>query len=182
MLVKNATTALDHPECLEQRRKGKSKLHVACAVDGGRLSRKAFDTALHFCHPGDQMSVVHVADSDLSVIKPVHDDVEALGTSAVKAYYEHECSKAEMTMPGLDAQLQVVPKTNSIRETLLKHTDELLCDILVMGSIELSDPSKDIYLGSVSASIAKKSEAHTVIVKNFVSSGVCGFQEVQAAK
>ena len=41
-----------------------------------------------------------------------------------------------------------------------------MVDVLVMGSKELSDPNKKLYLGSVTSACAKASNAHIIVAKN----------------
>ena len=41
-------------------------------------------------------------------------------------------------------------KGGSIKETLMKHLDATSFNLVIMGSVELSDTTKKIYLGSVS--------------------------------
>lgn len=169
---------------LRDRRTGEVSLKICCTIDGTTLSQKAFDTALHLCRSCDTLTVVHVDDSDQAVIHAVsegqtHSMQQSLSTlAAVRSYYENECSKAEIGIPGLRTRLVVAHKVGSIRETVL-DTTEGVCDVMVMGSTTMSKGQGNagggtsvgstprLFLGSVAAAIAKQSSYHACVIKGY---------------
>lgn len=129
---------------------------VMCAADGN-TDRAAFDAAYHMCRPKDQWSVVHVQTDN---------------NGAASAYWQAECDKLSNLCADVD-----ITFTNLRKDR--KATVDALCDfvekqdahICVLGSLELAKPkaadAKAIALGSISQAIAKRTRAHTLIVKNF---------------
>ena len=65
---------------------------------------------------------------------------------------------------------QIKLKGNNVATTIVEYTEEILVDLLIMGSVTLAglthSQAKQT-LGSVSANVAKKTSAHILIAKHF---------------
>ena len=130
-------------------------MHFTVCVDGSLVAKKAFDFSLQICKPGDTLRAIYVSDGQRK---------EAL--ERVRLEYTGECAKVSAA-GAVDARFAVVRQTASIRDAIVGHAEESNCDMLVTGSMELSNPDRALYLGSVSSSLAKTCHAHTCIVKNY---------------
>ena len=64
---------------------------------------------------------------------------------------------------------EVLARNREKREALrkLEYTEANLTDLIIMGSVELTDPKNSLYLGSVSAAVSKRTLAHVLVAKNF---------------
>ena len=149
-------------------------LHVMVCVDENRVSRAAFDAALKFCQPGDQLSVVHAHDPGAS------QTAKERSEKVTETYWSGEVAKCQESREQLAISWNLVSKTPSIVESLLNFAAAGTVQLIVMGSVELMKVSKDsVVLGSVAQQIAKRSTAHVCVVKNF-SQDAFGFAKVQA--
>ena len=63
--------------------------------------------------------------------------------------------------------LDVLLVPGGVTDTVLQYTEAQLADLIILGSVELTDPKSNHYLGSVSAAIAKRTQAHVLVAKNF---------------
>lgn len=65
---------------------------------------------------------------------------------------------------------QIKLKGNNVATTIVEYTEEILVDLLIMGSVTLAglthNQAKQT-LGSVAANVAKKTSAHVLIAKHF---------------
>ena len=65
---------------------------------------------------------------------------------------------------------QIKLKGNNVATTIVEYTEEILVDLLIMGSVTLAGLTQNQAkqtLGSVSANVAKKTSAHVLIAKHF---------------
>jgi nucleotide-binding universal stress UspA family protein len=89
----------------------------------------------------------------------------------VRAQYEAECAKASALGRAKEVSFVAVPRRGergSTGQHIARFCDESAIDVLMLGSIELADPTKGLYLGSVAAACAKMaSETNVCVVKNF---------------
>ena len=90
-----------------------------------------------------------------------------VGNSAIATYYKDNCMRAEFSHDDVSFTFVPLPYKGGVTQTVLKYTEEILADLIIMGSIELTDPKNPLYLGSVSAAIAKRTQAHVLVAKNF---------------
>ena len=90
--------------------------------------------ALRFAKPGEELTVLHVDDPE----RP----------SSV-SYWRDECSKIAL-FGHCSVNLLVLPKRGSITETILEHINGAspAYGLVVVGSVELANPQKKIFLGS----------------------------------
>jgi len=158
---------LDTPQFLTERRAGTGMV-VAVAVDSSRISQKCFDMTLRLVQRGDIVKIVHVTNSDENVLRPGAVNT-LLGNSAIRQYYQQECSKACAIKLGCHFEFEETPVgKHGVAQALLDYLEVVLADLVIMGSIELTHvkPGSDA-LGSVAATIAKKTPAHVLIAKHF---------------
>lgn len=162
------TPCLSSDEGMKKRKEGSEPSVLLVGVDGSPVSRQCFDLAYHFARPGDLVRVVHVDDTDHAVTHQAS-NFEMIGSSAIGKYYTDLCAKSASMKDGVSFRYEALPKKGSIKETLLLAADQEDCcaDLFILGSIELTQPHKDVYLGSVSAAVAKRTPAHTLIAKHF---------------
>lgn len=180
VLVRGQAKALDRQEdqlatlrrgkrTLEEKGKGGGPkgghgLDITVCVDGTNLSKKAFDMGLKMCRDGagDHLTATHV-DANEWVGRPPHD------LEVIRQYYEAECSKAETNYEDLHAHFNLISKEpkHSLKDMLLEPLEK--ADVVVMGSIELSNFDQKVHLGSMAQAVAKQSSAHIMIVKNYAS-------------
>ncbi len=90
--------------------------------------------ALRFAKPGEELTVLHVDDPERA--------------SSV-SYWRDECSKIAL-FGHCSVNLLVLPKRRSITETILDHINGAspAYGLVVVGSVELANPQKKIFLGS----------------------------------
>ena len=133
----------------------KSGLHIVCCVDGTPTGDAAFDLATSFTREGDTLTAVHVTGF---LIKK---------TQLCEAKYGPECAKVCESRKLRACEFVKVPPASgsSISGALVEASRE--CDVLVMGSVELANIKKRHVLGSVAMGIAKNSDSHMCVVKNF---------------
>lgn len=162
------TPCIGSEDGMLSRREGKAPGVILVAVDGSPTSRRCFDLAYHFARPGDTVRVVHVLDTDQHLTDQAT-NFEQFGSSAVGKHYTDRCLKSATAKEGVAFRYDALPKRGSIKDTLLAAADDeaLVADLIILGSIELTQPHKDVYLGSVSAAVAKRTPAHTLIAKHF---------------
>ena len=141
-------------------------LNITVCVDGTNLSKKAFDMGLKLCRDGasDVLIAMHIDSGDWQGRPPP-------ALTAMAQYYSSECAKASHNHEELDAEFKMVAQQpgSSLKNNLLKQLDT--ADIVVMGSMELSNFEKDVHLGSMAQAVARQSSAHVLIVKNYTSTG-----------
>ena len=134
---------------------GTKGLNIMVSMDMSDVSRKAFDTALTFGTKGrdrksDSIFLFHVQQSGDEKL------VEEYSVMQDKLKDEY----TSVTWCSVD-------KSGDIHQQIDKFIDDNKIDVVVMGSIELSDIKKGQYFGSVSSAVAKSSSAHCVVVKTF---------------
>ncbi|KAL1530470.1 hypothetical protein AB1Y20_001372 [Prymnesium parvum] len=135
-------------------------LYVVC-IDGSNLARMAFDTAVLFAKRQDSIHLLHIRDSGRSVTSFADD------TEKMKSMYEAECTKLVSLRVVKSAIFVVVPQSQSIKDHIMEYVDSTMCDLVIMGSVELSKSTRKFKLGSVCSSVSRESAAHACIVKNF---------------
>lgn len=133
----------------------KSGLHIVCAVDGTPTSDAAFDLATSLCREGDTLTAVYVTGSS---------DQRAI---LCESNYTIECAKVgESRKLKLCEFVKVVlGKGGSVAKALVEIGKE--CDVLVMGSVEMTKIAKRHVLGSVAMGIAKHAPCHLCVAKNY---------------
>lgn len=160
--------ALDDLKFLQKRNAGAGTL-IAIAVDSSAISQKCFDMAVRMVKRGDKVKVINVVNTDRAAERP--DAVNSmLGDSAVHIYYTQECSKATASSGCSFEFVQIKLKGNNVATTIVEYTEEILVDLLIMGSVTLAGLTQNQAkqtLGSVSANVAKKTSAHVLIAKHF---------------
>ena len=135
---------------------GTKGLNIMVSMATSDVSRKAFDTALTFGTKGrdrtsDSIFLFHVQQSG---------DEKLVEEYSVM----HDKLKDEYT----GVTWCSVAKSGDIHQQIDKFIDDNKIDVIVMGSVELSDIKKGgQYYGSVSSAVAKSSSAHCVVVKTF---------------
>ena len=90
-----------------------------------------------------------------------------VGNSAIQSYYKDCCLRAEFVHDGISFQFRSLRYNRSISDTILEYIEANLTDLIIMGSVELTDPKNSLYLGSVSAAVSKRTLAHVLVAKNF---------------
>lgn len=168
LLTRASAAALDQQEGVTRRRglagEGKGLCFTVC-VDQSNLSKKAFDLGLRLCRPieSDTLRALHVDDSEWMGSRP------PAARETLRKYYEAECHKAAFVCDDLTSGLELVPKASrdSVRDTLLSQLENT--DVVVIGSMELSNFDKKIHLGSIAQAVAKLSRPHVLVVKNYTS-------------
>ena len=157
VLVKSGPKVdLDVTRVKRQGRDGTSGLNFLVTMDGSMVSQIAFDHACRMAAKADTLYGLHVADSD-AANQPMIDEFETL---LAKVADSKTCAKAEFICQ---------PKHLSIREHIEEVIDSKHIDVVVMGSVELSNPTKGHFLGSVASAVTKASLAHCCVVKHFAT-------------
>ena len=134
---------------------GTKGLNIMVSMDMSDVSRKAFDTALTFGTKGrdrksDSIFLFHVQQS-----------------CDEKLVEEYSVMQDKLKDEYTSVTWCSVDKSGDIHQQIDKFIDDNKIDVVVMGSIELSDIKKGQYFGSVSSAVAKSSSAHCVVVKTF---------------
>lgn len=139
-----------------QGRDGTPGLNFVVAVDGGKVSNAAFDQALRLAHRGDSIFGFHV-------------DAGSAQTAEVEKKYSAELAKLVDTNAIERGYLAVVKQGHgsSMKEAIEDFAHEKKADVIVLGSIELSNATSDKKLGSVCMAVSRGSAAHVVVVKNY---------------
>lgn len=134
----------------------KSGLHIACAVDGTFTSDAAFDLAASLCREGDTLSAVFVMGTG--------SDRRA---TMCESNYTIECAKVgeSRKLKQCEFVKVVLGKGGSVAKALVEIGKD--CDVLVMGSVELTKIEKRHVLGSVAMGIAKHAPCHLCVAKNY---------------
>lgn len=141
-------------------------LKIGVAVDGSKIAQRAFDRALGFARKPDVVEAFHVHDGSSSRrLEPEYQ------LKHLQALYESECNKAESLKRVRACSFTPMLKHGgeSAQACIAAHVEKAQYDLLVLGSIELADMSKNIHLGSVAAACAKGTSCNICVVKNFVS-------------
>lgn len=139
------------------------EITFACAVDGSNISKRAFDRAISFALPSDTVLAVHCHDGLSPRVEPLHQ------LKNLKPFYDAETAKAKALKRAKECRFEGVLKKSgesnhaAIGEFCMANS----VDLLVLGSIELADPTKGLYLGSVAAACAKLIDTNVCIVKNY---------------
>lgn len=118
-------------------------------------------------HSGDSVTVVHVLNTDAMMTNAKSEMLPLVGNSAIQSYYKDCCLRAEFAHDGISFQFRSLRYNRSISDTILEYTEANLTDLIIMGSVELTDPKNSLYLGSVSAAVSKRTLAHVLVAKNF---------------
>ena len=150
------------PELLSRGPRGevmgvRPSLQICVCVDGAsrsHISKGAFDAALRFCsRPGDRLAVLHVQTAT-----PAEEEKST-------KYWVEEVQKAAFnSSTEVTFQSLVCEGTNDIVTTVLQKCDELHCQVVVTGSVELVKlHGSDHPLGSVAQAVASRTRAHTII-------------------
>ncbi|KAG8457296.1 hypothetical protein KFE25_012035 [Diacronema lutheri] len=159
---KFALRASNEVNLLEPR----APLTIGVAVDGSNIAKRAFDLAVGLATPLDTVLATHVHDTGGAYqrAEPSHQ------LKNLQPLYVAECAKALALRRAKDVRFVALPKkrddTNHAK--IADFCADAGVDLLVLGSIELADPSKGLYLGSVAAACAKATDTNVCIVKNFV--------------
>eukprot|EP00322_Chrysochromulina_rotalis_P028726 CAMPEP_0115842182 /NCGR_PEP_ID=MMETSP0287-20121206/7668_1 /TAXON_ID=412157 /ORGANISM="Chrysochromulina rotalis, Strain UIO044" /LENGTH=320 /DNA_ID=CAMNT_0003295843 /DNA_START=14 /DNA_END=976 /DNA_ORIENTATION=+ len=147
-------------------RQGGAGMVVLVAVDASRISQKCFDMTLRMVKPGDVVKVVHISNSDQSMAMPSSQN-SLLGDSAIRTYYDQECSKAATRLSSTIFEFEEVAlKGSSVSKTIIQHAERVLADLVILGSVELAKLDGQA-LGSVSAAVARTTQANVLVAKNF---------------
>ena len=88
------------------------------------------------------MRVIHVFNSDQAMVNPKSEELALLGNSAIHTYYRDCCRRAEFAVDSVRFLFHPLKFRESVTETILGFTEsqEVLADVIIMGSIELTDP------------------------------------------
>ena len=160
-----AVPKLDSTKFLEDRRGGAGMV-IIVTVDGSSIAQKSFDMMLRFVHPGDEVHCVFVSTTDEKAVRPGAANA-LLGNSAVRTYYKQECARAGDRFSQASFEFTSVPlKKASVTDTLIGFVEEKVADLVILGSVELAKATGEA-LGSVSAAVAKKTDANVLISKHF---------------
>lgn len=144
------------PPCLH------SCARLAPQVDGSNVSKRAFDKAVAFSRPADEVRVFHVESSFSNASR---DQVRP-----VKRFYDMECAKVASTRTGVACSFEVLPAARgSVSDAVAAKCASAEINLLVIGSIELADVSKSIFLGSVAGACARHSNTNVCVIKGFAS-------------
>merc|ERR1711871_474729 len=143
------------------RMKRKAMTLVA-SVDGSAVSNKAYDMACAMAKEGDRLKVLHVVDGQKTHNKP------EFKAKNIKAFYEQEVMKLESTKK-IDAEVVLITKAayKSITDVINEYVDSIEADLLCMGSMELSDFSKRVYLGSTTEMTINKCGSNICVIKHY---------------
>lgn len=138
----------------------------ASAVDGSNISKRAFDRAVQLSTPLDTVYAVHAhnGQSNYAQIEPAHQ------LKNLKPFYEAECLKAMSLKRAKSCTFEsiVTKPGETTQSNIADFCDSAQVDLLVMGSIELADPTKKLYLGSVAAACAKTANTNICIIKHLI--------------
>jgi nucleotide-binding universal stress UspA family protein len=142
------------------------ELKIGVAVDGSKISQRAFDRALGFASKADVVEAFHVHDGSTNRRMEPEYQLKNL-----QVLYESECNKALAVKRVRACSFTPMLKhgSTSAPARISEHVEHAKYDLLVLGSIELADVSKNIHLGSVAAACAKGTSSNICVVKNFVS-------------
>lgn len=143
-------------------------LKIGVAVDGSKIAQRAFDRALGFASKADVVEAFHVHDGSSNSSRRMEPEYQLKN---LQALYESECGKAESLKRVRACAFTPMLKSGgaSSQACITEHVEKAQYDLLVLGSIELADASKNIHLGSVAAACAKGTSCNICVVKNFVS-------------
>ena len=85
---------------------------------------------------------------------------------------EQECEKCA-TFCAFDVCLEVIQKRDgiSVVDTICNYMHATQPGLVVCGSVELANPQKKVFLGSVSQAVAKRCAVNVCVVKNFTFHG-----------
>jgi len=147
-----ATPQIDKDDFFHKRRAGEGMNVVAALSDPKEpMALKSFDMATRIVQPADSCYGLHVQGMNT--------------TEALKGYWASECSKA-----GSNFAFTCVPSVRmSIDSAIIKYCDDedgILADMIILNSAELAKADGQ-QIGSVSAAVAKSTEAHVLISKHF---------------
>jgi nucleotide-binding universal stress UspA family protein len=137
-------------------RNGEPGVTIVCCVDSSNLSELAFDMAVSLCREGDTLRAIHVSGHDRK------GESELVASS-----YSAECQKVADAKGLASAEFVACDIHGSIADTVIQATAD--ADVIVMGSVELSDVNKRHVLGSVCLSVAQHPTAHMMIVKSYAT-------------
>lgn len=114
-------------------------------------------------HPHDRLIAFHVYDGS-NHAEPSHQ------YKNIKPLYEAECAKALSLRRVKDSRFEGIYRRGgeSNEQHISAIVDREEIDLLCLGSIELANPTKGMYLGSVAMACAKFSDTNVCIVKNYV--------------
>ena len=134
---------------------GTPGLNIMICIDPSPVSRKAFDMSLTLVTKGrdrksDSLFMYHVQQPGDELL------IQEYGQMPDKLKDEYK-----------DVTFVVEPRRAGaeIKKMIEDFIDERKIDLVIMGSVELSKPGRN--LGSVTQAVAKSSAAHVCVVKNF---------------
>ena len=141
------------------KRVGRDKtpgLNFMVCLDGSRVARSAFDQALKLIRPGDSLYGYHVRTQASSKSGEIESEFGAAldKFGAAGRYGAMAMIGEERTRSNVAAQIE-------------EFIDRKAVDVVVMGSVELSNTTKGHHLGSVAMALTKATPAHVVVVKQF---------------
>ena len=117
---------LDGAKFYEKRQNGEP-MTIVLPVEGSNMSQKCFDMALRFVRPGDELTVMHVKNTDMHVSHAEVGENSLMGSNAIERYYKFECSKAASRLDRTQFSFVAVPlKQGSITKTILDFSESVV--------------------------------------------------------
>ena len=129
--------------------------------------------ASHVAKPSDTIIMLHVVNTDRDAGRPAgtpRDTSEAavVGTKEITKFYSDRRDKMRQAKPGVKVEfVKVDPGKQSIKQVILDYIehDDVLADLLILGSVELSNTATPGTFGSIAAAVAKNSPCSVMVVK-----------------
>jgi len=153
LMVRNREIAED----LSVRNPPRPSMTIVMCADRSHTCRAAFDAAYHLCRAGDRLFVVQVKTDNILL--------------SSTTYWQDECTKLAMLRQDITIEFRSLPKQKTVTDTIVTFCADEEAHVVVMGSIELTRPpdanGPRVSIGSVAQAIAKRTTAHSLIVKNF---------------
>lgn len=164
------TPMVDSVRGMTMRKDGRVGTTIVVTVDGGTISQKCFDMALRFVQPKDRVIALTIKNTDKSVTNANAVSNSLLGFSSIENYYKGECAKAAARFDRSEFSFVSLRLGRSgVANTILQYceTEDVLADMIIIGSVEMGKPKADSMLGSVAATVAKKAPCHVLVAKHF---------------
>mmetsp|Transcript_86999 Transcript_86999/g.173745 ORF Transcript_86999/g.173745 Transcript_86999/m.173745 type:complete len:315 (-) Transcript_86999:340-1284(-) len=150
-----AAQMIDNEQCIRRRKSTGMSIVVAVtdpAEDG--MAQKAFDMAKRVSQRADTVHVVHVRGSNYK--------------KSIDAHWVDEASKASFADDGHFQYTLIDEPKLAVDKAIAKYIEDpsVLADLVILSSAELTKLDGQA-LGSVSAAVAKSTEANVLIAKHF---------------